>query len=173
MSNRLFQGVVHQMREAIDRTIGVIDETMSVIACSDLGRIGEVSDAVNAESFSAQEAFMRDGYTYKPFGSRPRSEYILFVEGTDDQAAKFASLLAVSLSSIKQYYDEKYAERISRTNCAKLFPCQYLPSIHAAPVSRESGAAITPVTFSRRPSPPNRPSSSRPRPPPGCRRIRR
>ncbi len=29
MSNRLFQGVVHQMREAIDRTIGVIDETMS------------------------------------------------------------------------------------------------------------------------------------------------
>ena len=46
MSNRLFQGVVHQMREAIDRTIGVIDETMSVIACSDLGRIGEVSDAV-------------------------------------------------------------------------------------------------------------------------------
>lgn len=41
------------MREAIDRTIGVIDETMSVIACSDLGRIGEVSDAVNAESFSA------------------------------------------------------------------------------------------------------------------------
>lgn len=81
MSNRLFQGVVHQMREAIDRTIGVIDETMSVIACSDLGRIGEVSDAVNAESFSAQEAFMRDGYTYKPFGSRPRSEYILVRRG--------------------------------------------------------------------------------------------
>ena len=57
MSNRLFQGVVHQMREAIDRTIGVIDETMSVIACSDLGRIGEVSDSVTAESFSLQEAF--------------------------------------------------------------------------------------------------------------------
>lgn len=32
MSNRLFQGVVHQMREAIDRTIGVIDETMAIIA---------------------------------------------------------------------------------------------------------------------------------------------
>ena len=26
MSNRLYQGVVHQMKEAIDRTIGVIDE---------------------------------------------------------------------------------------------------------------------------------------------------
>ena len=62
MSNRLFQGVVHQMREAIDRTIGVIDETLSVIACSDLGRIGEVSDAVTAESFSAQD--LRQGRLY-------------------------------------------------------------------------------------------------------------
>lgn len=78
------------MREAIDRTIGVIDETLSVIACSDLGRIGEVSDAVTAESFSAQDLFVKGGYTYKPFGSRPRAEHILFVEGTDDQAAKFA-----------------------------------------------------------------------------------
>lgn len=51
---------------------------------------------------------MKDGYTYKPFGSRPRAENILFVEGTDEEAGKFAALLAVSLSSIKQYYDEKY-----------------------------------------------------------------
>jgi len=55
-----------------------------------------------------QEAFVKDGYTYKPFGSRPRAENILFVEGTDEEAGKFAALLAVSLSSIKQYYDEKY-----------------------------------------------------------------
>ena len=41
MSNRLFQGVVHQMRDAIDRTIGVIDETSAIIACSDLDRKGK------------------------------------------------------------------------------------------------------------------------------------
>jgi carbohydrate diacid regulator len=37
MPNRLFQGIVNQMREAIDRTIGVVDETGTVIACSELG----------------------------------------------------------------------------------------------------------------------------------------
>ena len=31
MSNRLFQGIVHQMKDAIDRTIGVIDETSVVM----------------------------------------------------------------------------------------------------------------------------------------------
>ena len=30
MSNRLFQGVIHQMRGAIDRTVGIIDETGTV-----------------------------------------------------------------------------------------------------------------------------------------------
>ena len=41
MSNRLFQGIVHQMRDAIDRTVGVVDETMTVCASSDLSIIGE------------------------------------------------------------------------------------------------------------------------------------
>ena len=53
MSNRLFQGIVHQMKDAIDRTIGVIDETSVVIACSELGKIGEVNESVKFETFSS------------------------------------------------------------------------------------------------------------------------
>ena len=34
MANRLFQGIIHQMTDAVDRTLGVIDETGTVIACS-------------------------------------------------------------------------------------------------------------------------------------------
>ena len=30
MSNRLFQGVIHQMKDAVDRTFGVIDENFTV-----------------------------------------------------------------------------------------------------------------------------------------------
>ena len=52
--------------------------------------------------------FIRDGYTYKPFGVHVKPDYAVFIEGTDDQAAKYASILAISLSSINQYYDEKY-----------------------------------------------------------------
>ena len=108
MSNRLFQGVVHQMRDAIDRTIGVVDETLTIIACSDLGRVGEIAGEIQTDSFGLNEPFVRENNTYKAFGVSPRNEYILFVEGTDELASKYASLLAVSLSSIKQYYDEKY-----------------------------------------------------------------
>ena len=108
MSNRLFQGVIHQMKDAIDRTIGVIDENYTVIACNDLGKIGETHDVMFAGGSGTNESFVRGQYTYKMFGTPQRAEYILFVEGNDPQAAKYASILAISLSNIKFYYDEKY-----------------------------------------------------------------
>jgi len=108
MSGRLFQGVVHQMRDSIDRTIGVIDESCAVIACSKLGQIGEIQDNFGIDNFYSEDSIVKNGYTFKSFGSRPKAEYAVFVEGNDDLAAKYVSLLAVSLGAIKQYYDEKY-----------------------------------------------------------------
>lgn len=108
MSNRLFQGVVHQMRDTIGRVIGVIDENSTIVACSEFSRIGTNSDFFSIELGDSHDVFIRDGYTYKPFGVHVKPDYAVFIEGTDDQAAKYASILAISLSSIKQYYDEKY-----------------------------------------------------------------
>ena len=42
MANRVFQGVIFQMKEAVGRTLGVVDETGTVIACTELNCIGEV-----------------------------------------------------------------------------------------------------------------------------------
>ncbi len=108
MSNRLFQGIVHQMKDAIDRTIGVIDETSVIIACSELGKIGEVNENINTETLISTVPFVINGYTYKSFGNNSKAEYAVFVQGNDDYAQRYVQLLAVSLASIKQYYDEKY-----------------------------------------------------------------
>lgn len=108
MSNRLFQGIIHQMKNAIDRTIGVVDETSSIIACSELGKIGDTDSSITGDILTTPATFIMNGYTYKSFGNRPRPEYAVFVEGNDEVAQKYAVILAVSLSSIKQYHDEKY-----------------------------------------------------------------
>ncbi len=108
MSNRLFQGVVHQFKETIDRTIGVIDEKSTVIASSELNKVGDVHDLKLSNIASGSDAFVKGQYTYKPFGTEQNPEYILFVEGSDALAAQYAGILAVSLTNIKHYYDEKY-----------------------------------------------------------------
>lgn len=108
MSNKLFQGIVHQMRETIERTIGVVDETGAVISCSELSKIGEVNEYVAFDLTETLEVFVRDGYTYKAFGVSGSPEYAVFVEGTDEIAAKYCNILSISFDGIKLYYDEKY-----------------------------------------------------------------
>ncbi len=107
MSSRLFQGIIHQMKDAIDRTIGIVDENMVVIACSDLSKIGEALD-FHFSPITSPDAFVKGGMTFKGIGQGNHAEYVLFVDGVDPQAAKYASILSVSLANIKFYYDEKY-----------------------------------------------------------------
>ncbi len=108
MSNRLFQSVVHQMKDAVNGTIGVVNTDGIIVACSDLVRIGEVIEGVKEELFYAGEAFSSAGCLFRPVGSYGKTEYYVFAEG-EDQNAKFVSqLLCISFSQIKALYDEKY-----------------------------------------------------------------
>ncbi|MBE6706625.1 MAG: PucR family transcriptional regulator [Ruminococcaceae bacterium] len=108
MSNRLFQGVIYQMKDAFDRVIGVIDENGVVISCSDLSKMGDIRQGVREELSFSTEIMAVGGYTYRYMGTAQKSEYIVFVEGEDKMAEKMSKLLAVSLGNIKGLYDEKY-----------------------------------------------------------------
>lgn len=108
MSNRLYQGVIHQMRDVIDRVIGVVDENACVVACSDLTKIGQTNEYVSFDLSESHESFVRDGFTYKTLGGISGPADAVFVEGTDEPAAKYAGLLSISLATLKQYSDEKY-----------------------------------------------------------------
>ena len=108
MSNRLFQGIIHQMRDAVDRVIGVVDDNGVIIACSELVKIGEMRQGIRDEISYASDSVTAGGYTYKAIGASAKWEYVVFVEGEDKYAEKTATILAVSLSNIKNLYDEKY-----------------------------------------------------------------
>ena len=104
MSNRLFQGVIHQMKDCIDRSFGVIDESFTVTASSELSRIGETVPAFSLTN----DICVEGGYTYKTIASNQGTSYTVFVEGDDVLAGKYAAILAVSFANVKFYYDEKY-----------------------------------------------------------------
>ena len=108
MSNRLLQSIIHQMKDVVDRTIGVIDENGAVIACSELVRIGEIRRGVRDELAYTSETVCINGYTYRPIGSAAKAEYAVFAEGEDKMAEKICGILSVSLNNIKNLYDEKY-----------------------------------------------------------------
>ncbi len=66
MSNRLFQNVIHQMKGAVDRVIGVIDENGMIIACSELVKIGEIKQDIHEEFTYSTDIVVSGGYKYRP-----------------------------------------------------------------------------------------------------------
>ena len=108
MSNRLFQGVVQQMKGAIDRNIGVIDENGVIVASGDLSRMGEVLDGVREELSFASDFVILGGVTYRYINAAAKAGPIVFVEGDDREAEKASQMIAITLANIKNLYDEKY-----------------------------------------------------------------
>lgn len=108
MPNRLFQGIITQMRDAVEHTIGVVDETGAVIACSDLGLIGEIRKGVITAGVFGSEQTCVDGATYTTFDAQVRPEYACFVDGTDELSRRYSQLIAIALEQIKQNNDDKF-----------------------------------------------------------------
>lgn len=115
MPNRLFQGIVNQMKDCVERNIGVVDESGSVIACSELTQMGEMRKGVAAAGVFSDISISVEGYSYKAFGNSVHPEYAAFVEGTDEYSKRFAGIIAIALEQIKINNDEKF----DRTNFIK------------------------------------------------------
>ncbi|MBE6634918.1 MAG: PucR family transcriptional regulator [Ruminococcaceae bacterium] len=108
MSNRLFQTVIHQMKDVLGRTIGVIDENGIIIACSELSKIGESRQRIREEMAFSQGTISYEGYHYRYITSSGKNDCIAFSEGNDSEAESATQLLAITLGNIKSLYDEKY-----------------------------------------------------------------
>ncbi len=108
MSNRLYQTVIHRMKDVIGRTIGVIDENGIIVACSEIGKIGESRQRIREELAYSGDTLIFEHYTYRFFSPQSKYQSIVFVEGEDKEADKTVKMLSISLGSIKNLYDEKY-----------------------------------------------------------------
>ncbi len=110
MSSRIFQGIILQMKDATERTIGVIESSGAIVACSELSLIGKIRDAVAVELNSHIDSIVTiEGNTYKTlstFGSY--FDFAVFIEGEDEEARSLCAMAAVALNGAKQFYDEKH-----------------------------------------------------------------
>lgn len=108
MANRLFQGIIYEMKENVDREIGVIDMNSTVIACSELSKIGETDFTPRIMITEGTNMLRQGGKTYKIVLCEGRPENVVYVDGEDDLARQLVSVIAISLEGIKELYDEKY-----------------------------------------------------------------
>ncbi len=110
MSSRVFQSVIVQMKDAVDRTIGVIDSDGRVVSCSDTAVVGEKwPGAVIRINSAPDSVVVVEKKTFKPLSSwSAYFDYAVFAEGDDDVARSVCIMAHVALSGAKTYYEEKH-----------------------------------------------------------------
>lgn len=110
MAWRMLQNTILQMKEATDRTVGVMNVTGEVVACTDQSLKGTFrDDALSALEEMIGSYMVRDGDTYKPVATPgARFEYVVFVSGEDEYARSLAVMAALAVGNAKKYYDEKH-----------------------------------------------------------------
>ena len=59
MSSRIFQSVIVQMKDAVDRRLGVIDEMGFVVACNELSMIGSHLDDIQGLGDTVTSRFLQ------------------------------------------------------------------------------------------------------------------
>ena len=111
MSSRIFQNVIIQMKEAVDRPIGVVDEQGFVVAASELALIGSRLDDFRAYDLEQARSL--------PVSTANRSfcalnsesgklDYAAFVEGTDGISRTVCAVAAVAFNEAKNNFEEKH-----------------------------------------------------------------
>ena len=110
MSSRIFQNVIIQMKDAVDRTIGVVDEQGFVVASSELAMIGSRLDDFHLYEFDGNEHPIATGMrTYCALYSPGlKFDYAAFTEGTDALSRTICSIAAVAFNEAKNNYEEKH-----------------------------------------------------------------
>ena len=110
MSSKIFQNVIIQMKDAVDRTIGVVDEQGFVIASSELAMIGSRLDDFRIYDFDGADRYVvTAGRTYCPLSSdSSKLDYAAFVEGADAMAKTLCAVAAVAFNEAKNNYEEKH-----------------------------------------------------------------
>ena len=110
MSSKIFQTVITQMKDSLDRTVGVVDDQGFVVAASELAQIGSHQGDFRARELDgADHPLVLGNRTYYPLSfSGQTFDFAAFAEGTDAMSRMVCALAAVAFNEAKENYEEKH-----------------------------------------------------------------
>ena len=127
MSSRIFQNVIIQMKDAIDRPIGVVDDQGFVVAASELAMIGSRLDDFHAYDLEqASGAVSTENRCFCALTTEnAKLDYAAFLEGADAISRTVCAVAAVAFNEAKKVSSKSTTKpRSSRTS----FPITFCPA---------------------------------------------
>lgn len=108
MISKAFQNIVTQMAEVFPKRFGIADSHGLILACNGTEPSEEIIDKLVTAAAGSDKLLYKDGYTIRTMANKPYSEYLVYVEGTDETSKYCCNAVAVAANNVRHYYDEKY-----------------------------------------------------------------
>ena len=110
MPSRIFQNVIIQMKDSLDRTLGVVDDQGYVIASSELAAIGSRLEDFRLSQFDPEtHELITANHVYVMLSSESGPlGYAAYVDGSDSVAKTVCSISAVAFDEALCNYEEKH-----------------------------------------------------------------
>ena len=108
MIKKTFQSVINQMDAFLTSPVGVMDCEGFVLATNASENMTEYSDIFLSTVNDSLEIHSCRGYSVCGISKTGKPEYFVYVRGIDDESKRNCMMLAVSLSNIRLFYDDKY-----------------------------------------------------------------
>ncbi len=112
MISKAFQKIVTEMADVFPRRFGIVDSEGLILSSNGPEPNGNVIDDLVYAVSNSDRLLLKDGYTVKMMGNKPYSEYVVYVEGTDDVSKYCCNAIAVAANNVRHYYDEKYDKTV-------------------------------------------------------------
>lgn len=105
---KLFQNLIHQIKEIISQEFGIMDDTGLILACSNEGRIGQ-NEPLALKAIESKEQFITiEGMAFQKVFVKNKLEFITFMKSAGDESERLLSLISVNVTNIKTYFEEKF-----------------------------------------------------------------
>lgn len=108
MISKAFQNIVTQMADVFPKKFGIVDSHGLILANAGSEPTTDVVENLVYAAVNSDKLLFRDGYTVRSMSNKPYSEYIVYVEGTDEVAKYCCNSIAIAANNVRHYYDEKY-----------------------------------------------------------------
>ena len=116
MISKAFQTIVTQMADVFPKRFGIADSKGLILASNGPEPIGDIIDDLIYAASNSDKLLFKDGYTIRMMANKPYSEYIVYVEGTDEISKYCCNSIAVAANNVRHYYDEKYDKTVFMQN---------------------------------------------------------
>ncbi len=108
MLGQIFQPMLEQMKAVSGKNIGVLNNFGVLVASVGLPLSEELAyDAVMHNTTNGR-AFVLGEYTFVSFGMRNMVDYVVYVQGIDQETQRLCLLCSVSLSNLQIHCGDKY-----------------------------------------------------------------